>query len=154
MAASFCKFKGVAAFLCRFKVCADWICLGNVNASHTRAFFRLQRQTRGLQRVRSERAAFLRRFGNQRGKTSDVGSRVINSSKIREVGGNELRRRRASKTRERRNGGVCETDPPQEDRYPFVLKSDQQDKIKDKISGCPHRTNGWVATIQDLDYIL
>jgi len=23
-----------------------------------------------------------------------------------------------------------------------VLKSDQQDKIKDKISGCPHRTNG------------
>ena len=27
-------------------------------------------------------------------------------------------------------------------------------KIKDKISGCPHRTNGWVATIQDLNYIL
>jgi len=23
----------------------------------------------------------------------------------------------------------------------------QQDKIKDKISGCPHRTNGWIATI-------
>ena len=36
-----------------------------------------------------------------------------------------------------------------------LLKSNQQDhKIKEKISGCPHRTNGWVATIQDLDYIL
>jgi hypothetical protein len=23
-----------------------------------------------------------------------------------------------------------------------VLKSNQRDKIKDKISGCPHRTNG------------
>ena len=39
-------------------------------------------------------------------------------------------------------------------RKQLMLKSDQQDKIKDKISGCPHRTNGWVATIQDLDYIL
>ena len=35
-----------------------------------------------------------------------------------------------------------------------LLKSNQQDKIEDKISGCPHRTNGWVATIQNLDYIL
>ena len=24
----------------------------------------------------------------------------------------------------------------------FLLKSNQRDKIKDKISGCPHRTNG------------
>ena len=104
MAASFCKFRGVAAFLCRFKVCADFLCLGNATVSHVRAFFRLQRQTRGLQQVRSERATYLRCFGNQRGKTSDVGSRVINSSEVREVGVNELRRRRANKTRERRKG--------------------------------------------------
>ena len=40
--------------------------------------------------------------------------------------GNELRRRRGSETRKRHNGGVYETDPPQEDGHPFVLKLNQQ----------------------------
>ena len=34
----------------------------SASATHARTFFCLQRQARGLQRVRSERAAFLRRF--------------------------------------------------------------------------------------------
>ena len=31
-----------------------------------------------------------------------------------------------------------------------VLKSNQEDKINDKISGCPHRTNRWVTTVHSL----
>ncbi|KIJ99458.1 hypothetical protein K443DRAFT_8415 [Laccaria amethystina LaAM-08-1] len=34
MAASFCKFRGVAALSCRFNVCADIFCLDNASVSH------------------------------------------------------------------------------------------------------------------------
>ena len=90
--------------------------------------------------------------GISAGKSSDIKCRVFNSGELRgQV--NRLRRRRVNEPESDATGCIWDW-PTRKDRYPFVLKSDQQDKIKDKISGCPHRTNGWVATIQDLDYIL
>jgi len=50
--------------------------------------------------------------GISTGKLSDVGSWVINSSEIWEVGVNELQRRRVNKP-ESDVRGVCETDPPE-----------------------------------------
>ena len=110
MAASFCKFSGIAALFCRFKVYADIFCLGNATASHTRTFFRLQRQARGLQQMRSERATFLQCFRNQHGKrvTSDCESSTPAKSERSgtSYGGGE-RTKPESDVR-----GVCETDPP------------------------------------------
>lgn len=68
---------------------------------------------------------------------SDIKCRVFNSGEMRGRG-NGLRWRRENEARKRRNGGVCETDPPREDRHPFVLKSNQQascgpDKTRNKI---------------------
>jgi len=74
MVASFCKFRGVAAFLCRFKVCADFLCLGNATASHARVFFRLQCQMRGLRGCALSERLIFTASGINVGKSSDVGS--------------------------------------------------------------------------------
>lgn len=118
----------------------------SASETHARTFFGLQRQARGLQRCAPSKRLF---FGAsksardcQRVTTSNIKRRVFSCGELRGRG-NGLRRRRGNETRKRRDGGVCETDPPREDRYPFVLKSNQQasilrdqEKQGSKISGC------------------
>lgn len=104
----------------------------SASETHARTFFGLQRQARGLQRCAPSKRLF---FGAsksardcQRVTTSNIKRRVSNCGELRGRG-NGLRRRRGNETRKRRDGGVCETDPPREDRYPFVLKSTQQARV-------------------------
>ena len=47
--------------------------------------------------------------------------------------------------------GVYETDPPE--RTGIHLCWNQEDKTRNKISGCPHRTNGWATSTVHSLYI-